>query len=122
MQIRIPLMAAVLVVFAASLATISAEGKISTKDVMEKCMKGDGALCKKVASGKASKDEKATLLENFTSLSENKPPKGDADSWKTKTGALVAAAKAAVADDNGYQDKLKAAANCKACHDVHKGK
>lgn len=120
MQIRVPLMAAVLVVLAASLATISAEGKIATKDVMDKCMKG--GLCKKVAEGKASKDEKTTLLENFTSLSDNKPPKGDADSWKTKTGALVAAAKAAVADDKGYQDKLKAAANCKACHEVHKGK
>jgi cytochrome c553 len=120
MQIRVPLMAAVLVVFAASLATISAEGKIATKDVMDKCMKG--GLCKKVADGKASKDEKTTLLENFTSLSENKPPKGDADSWKTKCSALVAAAKAAVADDAGYGDKLKAAANCKACHEVHKGK
>ncbi|OAI53703.1 hypothetical protein AYO44_15680 [Planctomycetaceae bacterium SCGC AG-212-F19] len=120
MQLRVPLMAAVLVLFAASLATISAQGKIKTPDVMEKCMKG--GLCKKVAEGKGSKEEKDTLLENFTSLSENKPPKGDPDSWKAKTGALVSAAKAAVADDKDYSTKLKAAANCKACHEVHKGK
>jgi cytochrome c553 len=120
MRIRVALMAAVLLVFGASMATISAEGKIATKDVMEKCMKG--GLWKKVAEGKGSKEEKTTLLESFTSLSENKPPKGSADSWKAKTGALVTAAKAAVADDTGYGDKLTAAANCKACHTVHKGK
>ena len=79
-----------------------------------------GGLCKKVAEEKGTKEDKATLLENFTSLSENKPPKGGSDSWKTKTSALVAAAKAAVADDAGYGEKLKAAATCKACHDVHR--
>ncbi len=43
-----------------------------------------------------------------------KPPKGDVQSWKKKTGAVVAAIKA------NDQEALKMASNCKACHNVHK--
>ena len=57
--------------------------KHTIKAVMKACMK-DG-LCKKVASGKADDAEKKTLVENFEALAANKPPKGDADSWKEKT-------------------------------------
>lgn len=91
-----------------------AKPKHSVKDVMKKCMKG--GLCKKVASGKASDEEKQLLVAMFTSLAENKPPRGDADSWKAKTTALLAAAKA------GDNAALKKAANCAACHKVHKPK
>lgn len=92
--------------------------KYSTKDVMKEAMKG--GLCGKVAGGKGSKEDAAKLLELFTSLAANKPAKGEAASWKEKTGALVAAAKEAVDGKEGAGDKLKKAANCKACHDAHK--
>ena len=92
--------------------------KYSTKDVMKEAMKG--GLCKTVASGKGTKEEAAKLVELFTALGANKPPKGEADSWKEKTGALVAAAKGVAAGDKGAAAKLGKAANCKACHDAHK--
>jgi hypothetical protein len=88
--------------------------KYTIKQVMAKAMRG--GLCAKVASGKASDDEKATLVAMFVALGENKPPKGEADSWKDKTTALVDAAKA------GDGAKLKKAATCAACHSLHKGK
>ena len=93
--------------------------KHTIKEVMKACMK-DG-LCGKVAGGKASADEKKTLVDCFEALAANKPPKGSADSWKEKTGALVDAAKAAAAGKDGADAKLKAAANCMACHKEHKG-
>jgi hypothetical protein len=93
--------------------------KITTKAVMKTCMK-DG-LCKKVADGKATDEEKKTLVANFEALAGNKPPKGSADSWKEKTGALVEAAKAVAAGKEGAGAKLGAAANCMACHKEHKG-
>ena len=91
-----------------------AKPKHSIKNVMKKCMKG--GLCKKVAGGEASDEEKKLLVEMFTALAANKPPRGDADSWKAKTSALV---KAATANDGAA---LKKAANCAACHKVHKPK
>jgi hypothetical protein len=92
--------------------------KYKIKDVMAKCMKG--GLCKKVADGNASAEEKKELLDMFTALAANKPPKGDDASWKEYTGALLAAAKEAHAGKDGAGDKLKKAANCAGCHGKHK--
>lgn len=92
--------------------------EIKIKDVMQKCMKG--GLCKKVASGEASDEEKAQLVVMFKAMSVAKPPKGDAESWKEKTAALVKGAEAAKAGDANAGKLLMAAANCKACHSVHK--
>lgn len=97
-----------------------ADGGPKTKAAMKKCMKG--GLCKKVATGQGSEEDAKTLLAAFKAMSEEKPPKGDAESWKAKTGALVAAAELAVKGDSKAGVALKRAANCKACHSVHKGK
>jgi hypothetical protein len=99
---------------------VAGEKKVEIKDVMKTAMKG--GLCAKVAGGKASDAEKKQLVELFTALSKDTPPKGDADSWKTKTTALVDAAKKAAAGDADAGKALKAAANCMACHSAHKGK
>ena len=85
---------------------------VSIKVVMQKAMKG--GLCGKVAGGKASEAEKKQLIALFTDLAANKAPRGDDASWKEKTAALLAAAKA----DDGKA--LKKAANCAACHKAHK--
>lgn len=92
--------------------------KYKTKEVMAEALKGP--LAKKVAAGDASAEEKKLLLEMFMAMTKNEPAKGDAESWKKKTTALVAAAKAAVAGDENAPNLLKEATNCKACHDVHK--
>jgi len=96
------------------------EPKYKIKDVMKKCMAGKDALCKKVASGKADADEKKTLVEYFTELSKNKPPKGEEASWKEKTKALVDAATECAKGTEGAEKKLGAAANCMACHSAHR--
>jgi hypothetical protein len=92
--------------------------KYSTKDVMKKAFKGP--LLKKVAGGGASDAEKKELHSMLVALSKNKPKKGDAESWKKLTGALVKASEAAVKGDAKAGDMLKKAANCKACHNSHK--
>src|SRR5258707_4453474 len=75
--------------------------KYSVKEVMkmahtvEKGSK-DPSLYQKVADGKATKDDKAKLLELYSALPANKPPKGDADAWKKSTTAIVDAAKGVV--------------------------
>ena len=55
-------------------------------------------------------------------MATQKPAKGDEASWKTKTAALVSAAKDLVEKKAGAADALKKASDCKACHSVHKGK
>jgi cytochrome c553 len=87
--------------------------KHTIKEVMKVAHKG--GLMKKVADGNASDDEKKQLVELYESLAANKPPKGDDADWKTKTDALLTSAKAA----DGKT--LLKAANCKACHEAHKG-
>ncbi len=86
--------------------------KHSIKEVMKVAMKG--GLNKKVADGGASDDEKKQLVEMYESMVANTPKKGDAADWKTKTDALLTAAKGT----DGAA--LLKAANCKACHDSHK--
>lgn len=95
--------------------------KFTIKDVMKKCMapKGD-KLCQKVQSGDATDEEKKELVTMFEALAKNKPEKGDEESWKEKTGALVAAAKAAAEGDDKAGAMLKKAADCKGCHSKHK--
>ena len=124
MRTRIPFVGALLALLFASVAMFSPaqDAKLSIKEIMEKAHKGNPPLCGKVAMEKASKEEKQQLLELWTALGTNKPPKGPEKSWKDKTDAMVSAAKGAVADDKGYGAKVKAAVNCKACHEVHKGK
>ena len=115
----IPLLAACLVCLPATGADDDAEPKHKIKDVMKAALKGP--LLKKVASGEASDDEKKQLHSMMVSLSKNKPPKGEDDSWKELTGALVKAANDAVEGTEGAAESLKKASNCKACHSKHKG-
>lgn len=92
--------------------------KYSIEDVMKKAFKGP--LVKKVQKGEASKEEIKTLQEMLLSMSKQKPHKGEADSWKEKNDALIAAAKAVADGDKKGIEMLKKAANCKACHSKHK--
>ena len=106
---------------AINLSTDGADEKpVAIKEVMKTCMKG--GLCTKVASGKATAEEKKKLVALFEDLHKNKPPKGDEENWKKMTTALVDAAKAAAEGKEGAGDALKKAANCMGCHSAHKGK
>lgn len=94
--------------------------KFTVKQVMQKAHKGKDALKNKVQAGNASAEEKKMLLGMYQALAKNEPPKGDKESWKEKTTALVKAAQGVVDDKEGAVNDLKKAANCGACHKVHK--
>jgi hypothetical protein len=94
------------------------EVKYSLEDVMKQGMKG--GLVAKVASGQASKEEKETLLHMVQDMARQEPHKGDAESWKALNAELVAAAEDAVAGKPTAGSRLKQAANCKGCHELHK--
>lgn len=92
--------------------------KHTIKEVMVNIHK-NGVL-KKVLAGEASDEEKAMLLDNYISMVESTPPKGDMQSWHLLAGkATLAAAKVAVGREEGLTE-LKAATNCAACHKAHK--
>lgn len=95
------------------------EKKITIKDVMKKAHGKDG-LTKKVATGKASDEEKKELQTLYEAMAKLKQPKGTDKSWKALNDSLVEAAKLAVAGDATAPKKLKAASNCKGCHKLHK--
>jgi len=92
--------------------------KYSTKEVMKVAFKG--GLLKKVSSGNASAEEAKKLHAMLVSLSKNQPKKGDADSWKKLTSALVKASTAVKEGTEGAGAMLQKASNCKACHNIHK--
>ena len=92
--------------------------KYTTKQVMKAAMKGP--LLKKVAKGEGTEEDKKKLHDMLVALSKNKPKKGDEESWKKLTTALVKASTAAVEGDPDAGKMLTAAANCKACHTPHK--
>ena len=102
-------------------------GKDTIKNIMKKCMNDEeqnlnDGLCKKVATGKATQEEKDQLVAMLTALTKLEPPKGETPSWQQKTGALLAAAKSVIAGDKGAGVKLANAADCKGCHSAHRVK
>ncbi|WP_182866139.1 hypothetical protein [Stieleria mannarensis] len=92
--------------------------KFKTKQVMKEAFKGP--LLKKVAGGDASAEDVKKLHAMLVALSKNEPPRGEEESWKALTGALVKAGKAAVEGKDDAGTMLKKASNCKACHSKHK--
>lgn len=92
--------------------------KYTISEVMQKAMKG--GLCGKVAKGTATEAEQKELAAYFVALHANTPPKGDAESWKAKTAALKTAAEGVLKGDKTAAVALQKAANCAACHKVHK--
>ena len=88
-----------------------AADKITHEQIEEVMKKGFKAkLHEDLAANKAVLAKYAAWLTAYT------PPRGDAESWKKKTGAITAAIKA------NDQAALEKATNCKACHNVHKKK
>jgi len=99
---------------------LAADDEATIKKVMKEAMK-KGALLTKVNSGKASLKDKEELVVLFKELAKAKPEKGPEADWKKKTTALLSAAEDELKGKSGAIAELKKAANCKACHDVHKG-
>lgn len=110
--------------FISALAALSISalqaGDIST--VMKEAMKGNNSLHSKVATGKGTPADAQKLLAYYKTLPAENPPEGDSASWKEKTATLIGAAQGVVDGKPGATKTLQEAGNCKACHNVHKGK
>lgn len=103
-----------------ALAQEGGEPKHSIKEVMKAAHNKESGVLGKVLSGEATQEEKIVLLDHYISLSQNKPPKGDAESWNKLTGAIVMAASKVVVGREGAEAELKTATTCAACHKEHK--
>ena len=106
---------------AAPAPAAAAGGFANTKEVMA-LHKGKDSFLSKVLAGKGSDEDLKKLVSAYEVLAVQKPPMGDEAHWKKLTGELLSAAKEAAEKKEGALDKLKAATNCKACHEAHKGK
>jgi hypothetical protein len=96
----------------ALLITGSANDKI--KSVMKAHFKGETSDLKKAAAGELDKAAMDKFIADVNSITGETPPKGAKPEFKAKMTALATALQA------GEKGKIKMAANCKACHDVHK--
>jgi hypothetical protein len=92
--------------------------KYTIKEVMLKAHKS--GLMKKAVLGTATPDEKKELCDYYVEMAKNAPPKGDADSWKQKTEALIRAAREVQAGKPGAGPAFRKAVDCDNCHNVHK--
>lgn len=90
------------------------------KVIMKQAFKKPTELQKRVVKGEADAAETKELLNLFQALAAQSPPRGEQDSWQEKTGLLVEAAQAAVAGEADAGTRLRKAANCAACHKIHK--
>jgi hypothetical protein len=97
------------------------KAKYSISEVMEQAHDMEDGLLFKIAAGKGNKEDAKKLFELYTELAKNRPPRGDAKSWKRFTDGLIAAAEVAVKGGPDAGKRLKKAANCTACHKAHKG-
>jgi hypothetical protein len=102
------------------MAQAAEKPKHSIKQTMKDLHKGDDALCKKVARGEGTAEEHARLVEYYTDLPGQKPPKGDQAEWDRRANDLLSAAKALHKKEAGAVEAYKKAVNCKACHNPHK--
>jgi hypothetical protein len=98
------------------------KAKFTIKEVMKQAHSGgNNSLLRKAAGANGTKEDKEKVVELYTALSKNKPGKGEEKSWKDKTEALLKGAQALAKGEAGAGQKLVMAANCKACHDLHRG-
>lgn len=105
---------------AASVSAVFADATI--KEAMKKYHKPEIALAKKVGKGEATDADLAELLKCYEGMKAAKPSQGEQSSWEAKCDALISAVKKIQSKDASGVSDFKKAVNCKACHDVHKGK
>ena len=101
-----------------SSAAAQDKAKFTIAEVMQKAHKS--GLWKKVGEGTATAAEKKELVELYTALTLNKPPKGEEKAWKEQTEKMLTLAKECAKDDKDAPAKLLKTVNCGACHKMFK--
>ena len=82
--------------------------------------KGDDSIVKLIIAGKGTAEQVSRLQADYKLLPDLDPPRGEKESWKTKTAALIEATDGLKLDDKASIAKFKDAVSCKQCHSVHK--
>ncbi|MBX3732442.1 MAG: hypothetical protein KF791_07580 [Verrucomicrobiae bacterium] len=93
---------------------------MSIDQIMDEGFKGKESLAARLGENTATSADKQRMVYLTQQLALNKPPMGDLASWEDKTSQL---SRAAVALADRLPDSIEAwrsAANCKACHSIHK--
>jgi len=83
-------------------------------------LKGSDSVAGRIREGNATPDDIRLMVELTRQLALNSPPKGELASWTAKTVALRDATKNLADHKPGALEIWKDAANCKACHSLHK--
>ncbi len=93
--------------------------KNSISDVMKKAHGGQG-LMKKAVKGEATEEELKELIGLYVDMLDNEPPKGELEDWQNASTQVLVAATRLMLGQEGADELLQKATNCKACHDAHK--
>lgn len=107
----------ILSIVLSNISLLSANKSIDFEVIMKIGFKGSkekASLLKKFSEGSTKQAERDKLAEYVKKMVNLTPPNGDTKSWKKKTQALVYAV------EKNDLKALEQAANCKACHSVHK--
>jgi hypothetical protein len=112
--------AALLAIVALVSTSVAGFANEAIATVMKNAFKGDTSLYKTVASGKASEADARKLAAYVKTLTENEPPRGDAESWNKKTAALKRAVDLLANGNKQAMMEVQKAGNCRSCHTAHK--
>lgn len=109
--------AAMMIAVSAALTVhVSADEKMTIKEVMEKAHKGKESPVQTVIQGKADEALLKQFIAYYTAMGAQKPPKGDESAWKKKCDALVQATQGLIDKKPNADVAFKAAVDCKGCH------
>lgn len=98
-------------------STSGSQARYTINEIMEEHKKD--RLRDRVLNGRAYTQEKQKLLELYEALAANTPPKGDPESWRRFTSAIVVAARHVVEGKSNSVDELRKATACGDCHNAH---
>ena len=105
-----------------ALGAVAQQGKKAPpiKDMMERTHKGRDNIASEVRNGRGTPDDVKKLLDEYKAIAPLKPPVGNAASWKSRTGAVIAALTDLVEKKPGAVDRVNSATECRACHEAHR--
>jgi hypothetical protein len=112
--------AALILAISAVFVRAADKPKYTIAEIMKALHKGEDSLGNRVGAGHGTKEDFAKMVDYYTSLPLDAPPVGDDASWKTKSTALLDAAKALRDGKENALAQYNKAVNCKACHSVHR--
>jgi hypothetical protein len=96
------------------------QDKSPVAELMKKHFKGKTSDIANASAGSLDKAAVEKLAEACKEMVKHDPPKGDKEAYKKVCDTLTASLYSLAKGEAGAAEKVKAAANCKACHDSHK--